>query len=77
MHPASILLVEGEVANLLVLKVIFADLGENLFRASSGEEELALLDQDDFSMALLDVRMRISPSPSLPAPNASGACSPP
>ncbi len=55
--PVNILLVDDKVANLLALEVILADLGENLVRAGSGEEALALLEQDDFAMVLLDVRM--------------------
>ena len=57
MNPVNILLVDDKVSNLLVLEVILAELGENLVRASSGEQALELLAQDDFAMVLLDVRM--------------------
>ncbi len=54
---AKILLVDDKVANLLVLEAILDELGESLVRASSGEEALKLLDQDDFAVILLDVQM--------------------
>ena len=56
-NPVNILLVDDKISNLVVLEVILAELGENLVRASSGEQALELLAQDDFAMVLLDVRM--------------------
>lgn len=56
-NPVNILLVDDKISNLVVLEVILAELGENLVRASSGEQALELLAQDDFAMVLLDVQM--------------------
>ncbi|HBI46767.1 MAG TPA: hybrid sensor histidine kinase/response regulator [Planctomycetales bacterium] len=55
---ANILLVDDQLSNLVALKSILADLGQNLVTASSGEEALRLLFQDDFAVVLLDVQMR-------------------
>ncbi|HKB04573.1 MAG TPA: ATP-binding protein, partial [Gemmataceae bacterium] len=44
-------------ANLLVLESLLDDLGHNLVRAHSGEEALRRLQDDDFALILLDVRM--------------------
>ncbi len=57
MYPVKILLVDEKPANLLVLEVILAELGETLVRANSGEEALRMLARDDFAMVMLDVRM--------------------
>ncbi len=57
MNPVNILLVDDKISNLVVLEVILAELGENLVRASSGEQALDLLARDDFAVVLLDVRM--------------------
>src|SRR4051812_9952598 len=54
---ANILLVDDQPANLLVLKSILADLGQNLVAVSSGEEALRLLFKEDFAVVLLDVQM--------------------
>jgi PAS domain S-box-containing protein len=55
---ANILLVDDQPAHLTDLKSILADLGQNLVTASSGEEALRLLFQEDFAVVLLDVQMR-------------------
>ena len=54
---ADILLVDDQPANLLVLEAVLADLGQNLVRAGSGEEALAVLADRDVAVVLLDVRM--------------------
>lgn len=54
---ASILLVDDHPANLLALEVILEPLGQRTVRASSGEEALARLNEEDFSVVLLDVMM--------------------
>ena len=56
-ETVNILLVDDLPANLLVLEAILGDLGQNLVRAHSGEEALHLLEQQDFAVVLLDVRM--------------------
>jgi CheY-like chemotaxis protein len=56
-NPASILLVDDQEANLLVLESILKDLGQDLVRARSGHEALRLLFDRDFAVILLDVRM--------------------
>src|SRR5262249_47375387 len=47
---ADILLVDDRPANLLALEAVLDGLGENLVRASSGEEALALLADRDFAV---------------------------
>jgi len=56
-EAVNMLLVDDLPANLLVLEAILGDLGQNLVRAQSGEEALRLLEQQDFAVVLLDVRM--------------------
>jgi CheY-like chemotaxis protein len=54
---ANILLVDDNPANLLAVEGILADLGQNLVKASSGEEALNHLQVNEFAVILLDVRM--------------------
>ncbi|MDB5338848.1 MAG: hybrid sensor histidine kinase/response regulator, partial [Planctomycetaceae bacterium] len=54
---ANILLVDDNPANLLSLRVVLDELGENLVDAISGEEALRLVRRDDFAVVLLDVLM--------------------
>lgn len=53
----NILLVDDLPEKLLVLETILQDLGENLVKATSGEEALRHVLQDDFAVVLLDVNM--------------------
>lgn len=53
----NILLVDDKLENLLALKAILEKLGENLVRATSGEEALRCLLHQDFAVILLDVQM--------------------
>jgi PAS domain S-box-containing protein len=55
--PADILLVDDQPANLLALRVLLEDLGQNLVEARSGEEALRRLLHADFAVVLLDVQM--------------------
>ena len=52
---ANILLVDDRPDNLLALEVILEELGQNLLRASSGEEALEMLRRQDVAVVLLDV----------------------
>lgn len=56
-ETVNILLVDDQPANLLVLEAVLGDMGQNLVRARSGEEALRLLEQQEFAVVLLDVRM--------------------
>lgn len=53
----SILLVDDNPRNLLALEAILSSLDQNFVRASSGEEALRCLLQEDFALILLDVKM--------------------
>jgi PAS domain S-box-containing protein len=54
---ASILLVDDQPANLLVLEVILGPLGQRTVHAASGEEALARLREENFAVVLLDIMM--------------------
>ena len=54
---ASILMVDDRPANLVALEAILEPLGANLVRASSGEEALKSVEEGDFAVILMDVRM--------------------
>ncbi|ACK72146.1 multi-sensor signal transduction histidine kinase [Gloeothece citriformis PCC 7424] len=53
----NILLVDDNPNNLLALEAILNSLGQNLVRATSGEDALRCLLQQDFAVILLDVKM--------------------
>ena len=54
---ANILLVDDEPANLLAIRAILEDLGQNLVEAHSGEEALRRVLEAEFAVVLLDIQM--------------------
>src|SRR3954467_9270856 len=56
-EKVSILLVDDNPANLLSLRAILEDLGQNLVEARSGEEALQRVRSEEFAVVLLDVLM--------------------
>ncbi|MBN1210035.1 MAG: PAS domain S-box protein [Myxococcaceae bacterium] len=54
---ASILMVDDHASNLLALEAILEPLGQELVKATSGEEALKHLLQRDFAVILMDVQM--------------------
>jgi PAS domain S-box-containing protein len=55
--PVNILLVDDQPGRLLTYRAILEPLGERLVDASSGEEALRLLMEDEYAVILLDVNM--------------------
>jgi PAS domain S-box-containing protein len=55
--PVDILIVDDRNENLLAVEAILEPLGENLVRASSGEDALRCLLERDIAVILLDVQM--------------------
>ncbi len=55
--PATILIVDDRPLNLIALEAVLEPLGQPIVTASSGEEALYLVGQQEFAVALLDIRM--------------------
>jgi signal transduction histidine kinase len=55
--PVNILMVDDQPGKLLSYEVMLGELGENLFKASSGREALELLLKMNFAVVLMDVSM--------------------
>ena len=58
-QPINILLVDDRAENLLALAATLEPLGYNLVKASSGQEALRYVLQEDFALILLDVEMPV------------------
>ena len=56
-HQASILIVDDDPASLAVMQEILANQGARLLTATSGEEALRKVLDDDFAAIIMDVRM--------------------
>lgn len=56
-NTAELLLVDDRPENLFILENILADLGCQLFKATSGQEALRLMLRHNFALVLLDVQM--------------------
>ena len=56
-EPVKILMVDDHRANLIALGATLEPLGETLIEARSGREALAAVEQHEFALILLDVRM--------------------
>jgi signal transduction histidine kinase len=56
-RPANILLVDDRLDNLLALEEVLQPLGQNVVRATSGEDALKHLLTTEFAVILLDVQM--------------------
>ena len=56
-RKANILLVDDQPSNLLALEAILDSLGQTLVRATSGEQALRQLLDNDFAVILMDVKM--------------------
>ena len=54
---ASILIVDDYPANLLALEALLAPLGHRIVKASSGDQALRCLLDEDFALILMDVMM--------------------
>ena len=56
-QPVNVLLVDDQPGRLLTYRAILEPLGERLLEASSGQEALRVLMQEDCAVILLDVNM--------------------
>jgi PAS domain S-box-containing protein len=55
--PVAILVVDDHAANLDALEAVLSPLGHRIVRAQSGEQALTLLGREEFSLALIDLRL--------------------
>jgi len=56
-EPISILIVDDEPGNLMVLETVLDDPGYRLVRAQSADQALLALVQEEFALLILDIRM--------------------
>jgi polar amino acid transport system substrate-binding protein len=56
-NPATILIVDDQLENLMALEAVLIELGENIIRASSGREALKYLLDHEVALILLDIKM--------------------
>ena len=59
-EKVNILMVDDSPDKLLAMESVLASLGQNLVRASSGEEALRQLLKKEFAVILLDVNMALA-----------------
>ena len=57
MDPVNILMVDDQPAKLLAYEAMLDELGENLIKAHTAREALAVLLQDEVAVILMDVSM--------------------
>lgn len=57
LHSNKVIVIDDEQVHLDVLQEVFHDLNLELFHAGSGEEALRYLDQNDFTLVLIDTDM--------------------
>ena len=55
--PVNILIVDDSPANLLTLRLILEELGQQVVEAGSGEEALRLTQVQDFAIVFLDITL--------------------
>ncbi|WP_013323370.1 response regulator [Gloeothece verrucosa] len=56
---ASILIVDDQPDNLMLLEYILNSLEQNVIKAGSGEEAIKAINQQDFAVMILDVNMPV------------------
>jgi len=57
MKKTSVLIVDDDIINLLILEKMLEKLDLNIVKAGSGKEALEMVDKNDFALLLLDAQM--------------------